>query len=168
LNGGLVDYLLGAEPAAGVFILGYNEHPMQRHYMNYYKMGEGPLYVFYTPYHLCHLEVPLTVARAVLFKDAAVTPLAGPVCDVVALAKRDLKAGETLDGIGGFTCYGVLENSEVSQKENLLPMGLTEGCYLKVDVPKDRAIAYDDIELPKSRLSDKLRSEQNKYFAARK
>ncbi len=165
LGGGLVDYVVGAEPAPGVFVLGYNEHPIQQRYMRYYKMGDGPLYVFYTPYHLCHLEVPLTVARAVLFDDATATPLAGPVCEVVTVAKRDLKAGEMLDGIGGFTCYGVLENSEIRQVENLLPMGLSEGCYLKRDIPKDQVITCADVTLPEGRLCDKLWAEQNAYFA---
>ena len=164
LNGGLVDYILGAEPGSGVFVLGHNEHPIRQDYMKYYKMGDGPFYVFYTPYHLPHLEVPLTVARAVLFHDAAVAPLAGPVCDVITIAKRDLKAGEILDGIGGFTCYGMIENSEVCQAENLLPMGLSEGCRLKQDIRKDQGIVYDDVELPKGRLCDKLRTEQNHYF----
>ncbi|MCG2720728.1 MAG: Gfo/Idh/MocA family oxidoreductase [Thermodesulfovibrionales bacterium] len=161
LDSGLVDYVLGAEPAPGVFILGYNEHPIQQQYMNYYKMGDGPLYVFYTPYHLCHFEVPLTVARAVLFKDAAIAPLAGSVCDVITIAKRDLKVGETIDGIGGFTCYGMLENSEICQVENLLPMGLSEDCRLKRDVQRDQAITYLDVDLPPGRLCDKLRAEQN-------
>lgn len=168
LNGGLVDYLVGAEPAPGVFILGYNEHPIQRQYMKYYKMGEGPLYVFYTPYHLCHFEVPLTVARAVLFQDAALAPIAGPVCDVITAAKRDLTAGEVLDGIGGFTCYGLLENSDICQAEQLLPMGLSEGCRLKRDVPRDQVITYADVELPAGRLCDKLRAEQIAYFARSK
>ena len=127
-------------------------------------MGDGPLYVFYTPYHLCHLEVPLTVARAVLFKDAAVTPIDRPIVDVVTLAKRDLKAGELLDGIGGFTCYGVAENIEVSQAENLLPMGLSDGCRMKRDVPRDHPLTYDDVELPPNRLCDQLRAEQTAYF----
>jgi len=166
LDGGLVDYLVGAEPAPGVFVLGYNEHPIQQRYMKYYKMGDGPLYVFYTPYHLCHLEVPLTVARAVLFQDAALTPLAGPVCDVIAAAKRDLRSGETLDGIGGFTCYGLLENSEVCQVENLLPMGLSQGCRLKTDIAKDQVITYADVALPEGRLCDKLRAEQAAYFTS--
>jgi predicted homoserine dehydrogenase-like protein len=165
LNGGLVDYIVGAEPASGVFVLGYNEHPLQQRYMKYYKMGDGPLYVFYTPYHLCHLEVPLTVARAVLFQDAAVAPIAGPVADVITAAKRDLKAGEVLDGIGGFTCYGLLENSEVCQAENLLPMGLSQGCRLRNDIPMDQVITYADVELPKGRLCDELWAEQTAYFA---
>jgi len=166
LDGGLVDYILGAEPGPGVFVLGYNEHPIKQYYMKYFKMGEGPLYVFYTPYHLPHLEMPLTVARAVLFRDAAVAPLGGPVCDVITVAKRDLQAGEELDGIGGFTCYGMIENSDVCQAQNLLPMGLAEGCRLKKAVPRDQAITYHDVEVPEGRLCDKLRAEQNAYFSS--
>jgi predicted homoserine dehydrogenase-like protein len=132
--------------------------------MSYFKMGDGPVYAFYVPYHLPHLEVPLTVARAVLFNDAAVAPIAGPVCDVIAVAKRDLEAGEALDGIGGFTCYGVVENYEVSHGENLLPMGLSEGCRLKRGIIRDQAITYDDIELRGERLCDRLRKEQEAYF----
>jgi predicted homoserine dehydrogenase-like protein len=166
LNGGFVDYILGAEPAPGVFVLGYNEDPIQQQYMNYYKMGDGPLYAFYTPYHICHFETPITVARAVLFKDAAATPIGNSVCDVITVAKRDLKAGEVLDGNGGFTCYGMLENSDVCRAESLLPMGLSEGCRLKSDVKRDLAITYLDVDLPPGRLCDKLRAEQDSYFSA--
>ncbi|MEW5961031.1 MAG: 3-hydroxyacyl-CoA dehydrogenase NAD-binding domain-containing protein [Chloroflexota bacterium] len=168
LEGGLVDYILGAEPGPGVFVLGYNEDPIKQQYAQYFKMGDGPLYVFYVPYHLPHLEVPLTAARAVIFNDAAVTPLGAPVCDVITLAKRDLKAGEFLDGIGGFTCYGMLENSDVCRTENLLPMGLSEGCRLKRDLPRDQAITYADVELPQGRLCDKLRAEQTAHFTSAK
>ncbi len=164
LNGGLVDYVLGAEPAPGVFILGFNDDPIEQQYLNYYKMGSGPLYVFYTPYHLCHFEVPITIARAALFSDAAVMPLGGPICDVITVAKCNLKTGKLLDGIGGFTCYGMLENTNVCQMENLLPMGLSEGCYLKRDIQKDQPITYHDVELPKGRLCDKIRAEQNQFF----
>jgi predicted homoserine dehydrogenase-like protein len=165
LSGGLVDYILGAEPGPGIFVLGYNEHPTKQQYLQYLKMGDGPLYVFYTPYHLCHLEVPLTVARAVLFQDAAVTPIGAPICDVITVAKRDLKAGEVLDGIGGFTCYGMIENAEACQAANLLPMGLSEGCRLKENIPQDQALTYIDVEVPEGRLCDKLRAEQNAYFS---
>jgi predicted homoserine dehydrogenase-like protein len=166
LDGGLVDYVVGAEPAPGVFVLGYNDHPIQQRYLKYYKMGDGPLYVFYTPYHLCHLEVPMTVARAVLFRDAALSPLGGPVCDVVTTAKRDLEAGEVLDGIGGFTSYGLLENSDICQGDDLLPMGLSQGCRLLQDISKDQVITYADVQLPEGRLCDKLWAEQNSYFAS--
>src|SRR6266851_4915793 len=102
LHGGLVDYILGAEPHTGAFVLGYSDHPTKREYMRYFKMGDGPLYAFYTPYHLPHLQVVPTVARAVLFGDPKVAPKGEPVCDVLTVAKRDLRAGEVLDGIGGF------------------------------------------------------------------
>ena len=130
LNGGIVDYILGAEPSPGVFVLGYNEAPIPRRYMTYHKMGDGPLYAFYTPYHLCNFEVPLTAARAVLFRDATIAPLGAPVCEVMTCAKRDLRAGEVLDGIGGFLTYGVLENRDVFEEGGYLPMGLAEGCRL--------------------------------------
>lgn len=163
--GGIVDYVVGAKPGPGVFVFGTHDDPKQRHYLNLYKLGEGPLYSFYTPYHLCHFEVPLSVARVVLFRDAVMAPIAAPVVDVITVAKIDLKAGETLDGIGFYMTYGQCENSEIVQAENLLPMGLAEGCRLKRDLPKDRALTYDDVELPPNRLSDKLRAEQNAYFA---
>lgn len=161
---GIVDYVLGAEPGPGVFVLGYNDHPIKRQYAHYFKMGDGPLYVFYVPYHLPHLEVPLTVARAVLFQDACCAPIGGPVCDVVTRAKTDLKAGQSLDGIGGFTCYGSIDNSEVCQSGDLLPMGLSEGCELVRDVPKDHSITYADVKLPPDRLADRLRAEQQRTF----
>ena len=166
LNGGLVDYVLGAEPGPGVFVLGYNDNPILRQYGQVFKMGDGPFYVFYVPYHLPHLETPITVARAVLFGDAAIAPQGPPVCDVITMTKRHLKAGEILDGIGGFHTYGTLENSEISKVENLLPMGLSEGCRLMKDIRKDQAIGYDDVELPKGRLCDKLRAEQYAHFLA--
>jgi predicted homoserine dehydrogenase-like protein len=164
LNGGLVDYVLGAEPGPGVFVIGHNDDPIKQQYANYFKMGDGPFYVFYVPYHLPHLEVPITVARAVLFRDAAVAPLGAPVCDVVAAAKHDLKRGQALDGIGGFDCYGMIENSDTTRNENFLPMGLAEGCRLKNDVPQDQVIRYQDVDLPAGRLCDKLREEQNALF----
>ncbi|MFQ5470893.1 MAG: NAD(P)H-dependent oxidoreductase [Gammaproteobacteria bacterium] len=160
LDGGLVDYLLGAEPAPGVFVIGYNEHPIQQQYLTYYKMGDGPLYVFYVPYHLCHFEVPHTIARAVLFNDATAAPRGGPVCEVITAAKRDLKTGEVLDGIGGFTCYGMLENADIAYSEQFLPMSFSKDCRLARDINRDEILTYADVLLPKGRLCDDLRSEQ--------
>jgi predicted homoserine dehydrogenase-like protein len=167
LSGGLVDFLLGAEPkTGGAFVVGYDDDPSRRKYMEYFKMGPGPFYVFYRPWHLPHLEAPLTVARAALFGDAAVTPRGTPRCDVVTMAKRDLSAGETLDGIGGFTSYGAIDNADASRREGLLPMGLSEGCHLTRDVPRDQAVTYEDVEVPQGRLADKLRAEQEAHFPA--
>lgn len=161
---GIVDYCVGAEPGPGVFVLGTHDNPKQQHYLNLYKLGEGPLYLFYTPYHLCHFEVPMTCARAVLFHDAAITPLGAPLVEVVTTAKIDLKAGETIDGIGGYMTYGQCETAEITSGQNLLPTGLAEGCVLKHDIRKDQVITYADVTLPKDRFCDKLRQEQNEYF----
>ncbi len=166
-NGGLVDFALGSEPhTGGAFVMGYNDHPVQREYLGYFKLGQGPLYMFYQPFHLPHLQLPLSVARAVLFKDATITPRGAPVCDAITVAKRDLKAGETLDGMGGFTCYGMAESYEISATRNLLPIVLSVGCRLKRDIPKDGEISYHDVVLPQGRLCDRLRAEQTEYFAA--
>ncbi|MBX0290439.1 Gfo/Idh/MocA family oxidoreductase [Hymenobacter sp. HSC-4F20] len=166
LNGGpgIVDYVVGAEPGPGVFVLGTIDDPVQQHYLKLYKLGPGPLYCFYTPYHLCHFETPTTVARAVLFQDAALAP-AGPMCvEVVTAAKVPLQAGQVLDGIGHYHTYGLAENADVTERENLLPIGVAEGCILRHDVPKDQVLTYDDVIVPEGRLIDQLRREQAAYF----
>jgi predicted homoserine dehydrogenase-like protein len=161
---GIVDYVVGAEPGPGVFVIGKLEDPIQKTYLNYYKLGEGPFYCLYTPYHLCHFEVPNTIARAVMLKDATIAPLGKPFVDVVTTAKKDLNAGEVLDGIGQYMTYGQCENSDLALKNNLLPIGIAEGCRLKRDIPKDQVLSYDDVELPRGRLCDRLRAEQSQYF----
>ncbi|CAN5829330.1 Gfo/Idh/MocA family oxidoreductase [soil metagenome] len=159
-----VDYVLGAEPGSGGFVVGYNDDPAKQAYMSYFKMGDGPLYVFYRPFHLTHLETPLSIARAALFGDATIAPQGAPIADVLTMSKRDLAAGDELDGIGGFTCYGVIDNAETIASENLLPMGLSDGCRLVRDVAADQPITYADVELPPDRLADRLRAEQTTHF----
>lgn len=161
---GIVDYVVGAEPGPGVFVLGTHDHPTQKHYLNLYKLGEGPLYCFYTPYHLCHFETPMTAARAVLFGDAAIAPLGPPRVDVVATAKRSLKKGETIDYMGGYLTYGQAENAEGCRKERLLPMGLAEDCVLQRDIEQDDVLTYDDVILPEGRLCNELRAQQDEFF----
>jgi predicted homoserine dehydrogenase-like protein len=146
--------------------MGYSDHPVLAQYMSYFKMGDGPLYMFYTPFHLPHLQLPHTVARAVLFRDATLAPRGAPVCDTVSVAKRDLKAGEILDGMGGFACYGLIDSAATCQREDFLPIPLSFGCRLKRGIAKDQPIRYADVELPAGRLCDKLRAEQVAYFAS--
>jgi predicted homoserine dehydrogenase-like protein len=163
--GGIVDYLVGAKPGPGVFVYATHDDPKQRHYLNLYKLGEGPLYSFYVPYHLCHFEAPLSAARAVLLGDPVLQPAGGPRVEVVASAKRDLKRGESVDGLGGYMTYGQAERAEVARRGELLPIGVAEGCRLKRDVPKDAVLTYGDVELPDGRLVDRLREEQARRFA---
>jgi predicted homoserine dehydrogenase-like protein len=132
--------------------------------LSLYKMGTGPLYCFYTPYHLCHFEVPNTIARAVLFGDAALAPLGGPCVEVITAAKTDLQAGAVIDGLGGYMTYGLAENAPVARAQNLLPIGLAEGCTLKSAIAKDAVLTFDDVDLPPGRLCDRLWQEQLEKF----
>jgi predicted homoserine dehydrogenase-like protein len=165
--GGAVDYVVGAKPGPGVYCLATHDDPKQRQYLNLYKLGEGPLYSFYTPYHLCHFEAPLSVARVILFGDPVMQPIAGLMVEVVTLAKTDLAAGTVLDGIGGYHTYGTAENADVAAREDLLPMGLSEGARLRRSVRRDQALTRADVELPAGRLADRLRAEQDARFGAR-
>ena len=164
--GGIVDYVVGPKPSPGVFIYAAHDNDkLQSHYLDYGKLGKGPLYSFYIPFHLTIFEVPLSAARVALFDDVIIAPLAGPVVDVVTIAKTDLKAGTELDGLGGYNTYGVCETAAQSASENLLPMGIAENCVLKRDISKDQPIGYNDVELPMHKASVQLRIEQDKHFA---
>jgi predicted homoserine dehydrogenase-like protein len=162
--GGIVDYVVGAQPAPGVYVIATHDDPLERHYLKLYKKGDGPLYSFYTPQHLCHFEVPTSVARVALLGDTVLAPAGGPVVEVVATAKRDLEAGETLDGIGGYMTYGQCENADVTRSERLLPMGVAEGSVLTGAVARDTVLTYDAVQLPADRLVDRLRVEQDERF----
>lgn len=161
--GGVVDYTVG--PAGvKIFILAEHSDPKQRHYLNLYKMGEGPLYPFWVPYHLVHFETPFAIARVVLFGDNVAPPLGGPVVEVCAVAKRDLKAGEVLDDYGMYMTYGEATAVEEMSSRRYLPEGLVEGCRLRRDIAMDSVITYDDVDLPEGRIADALRAEQYEHF----
>jgi predicted homoserine dehydrogenase-like protein len=161
LEGGLVDYALGAAPHTGAFVIVHEESALKKAQLAYYKLGDGPFYVFYTPYHLPHIQIASTIGRAVIHRDPTVAPIAGPVCEVVTVAKRDLKAGERLDGIGGFAAYGLIDNAAVARAVSALPIGLSEGCVLRRDISKDNVVSLDDVDAPHGRLVEGLWREQN-------
>jgi predicted homoserine dehydrogenase-like protein len=161
--GGVVDYVVGT-PLTKVYCLAEHTDPKQQHYLELYKLGKGPLYSFFIPYHLVHFEVPFAIARVVLFRDNVARPLAGPTVEVCAVAKRDLEAGETLDQYGMYTTYGeAVATAEMSEKR-YLPEGLAVGCTLRRDIAQDDVITYDDVDLPAGRLADRLRAEQLERF----
>lgn len=161
LTTGLIDYALGAAPHTGAFVIVHEESPLKKAQLSYYKMGDGPFYVFYTPFHLPHLQIASTIGRAVIHRDPTVAPLAGPVCEVVTIAKRDLKSGERLDGIGGFCTYGLIDNLVAAREATTLPIGLSEGCVLRRNISRDGIISLNDVESPGGRLAEKLWLEQN-------
>jgi len=161
--GGIVDYVVGT-PLTKVYLLAEHPDPKQQHYLSLYKMGEGPLYSFFIPYHLVHFEVPAAIARVALFRDSVAKPLGGPVVEVCAVAKRDLNAGEILDDYGMYMTYGEAVNADEMCSNRYLPEGLVEGCLLTRDVAKDSVITYCDVTLPPGRLADRLRAEQYRVF----
>ena len=160
LAGGIVDYSVGASPHTGGFVVVHETNPYKQTQLAYYKLGDGPFYVFYTPFHLPHIQLPSTIARAVLHRDPTVAPQGGPSCEVVTVAKRDLKAGEKLDGVGGFCAYGLIENRAAARDINALPIAMSEDCVMLRDVAKDQVVGFDDVILPPARLIDRLWQEQ--------
>jgi predicted homoserine dehydrogenase-like protein len=161
--GGIIDYVVGT-PLTKVYCLAEHPDPKQQHYLNLYKMGDGPLYSFFTPYHLVHFEVPNAIARVALFRESIAKPLGGPVVEVCAVAKRDLKAGEILDDYGMYMTYGEAVNVDEMSKGRYLPEGLVNGCKLLRGVSKDDVVRYADVALPPGRLADQLRAEQYRTF----
>jgi len=160
--GGIVDFVIGSKPSPGVFVYAAAKDPYSEKYLKYGKLGNGPLYSFYVPFHLLFFDIASSIARLIDFDDPVIVPLKGPVVDVITVAKTDLNPGDQLDGIGGFKSYGLCENHNIVVKENLLPMGLSEDCILKYAIKKDDPITWDDVIIPDGRLIDVLWNEQLK------
>jgi len=161
---GLVDYALGAAPHTGAFVIVHENNVLKQAQLAYYKLGKGPFYVFYTPFHLPHLQIASTLGRAVVHRDPTVVPIGGPVAEVLAVAKRDLKAGERLDGIGGYCTYGLIENAADARNIGALPIGLSEGCVLRQDVPKDEVILFAQVDAIEDPVICGLWREQNQRW----
>lgn len=148
----IADYILGAEPNGGVYVIGYCDHPYQQSMLAYYKMGNGPFYLFYRPYHLCHIEAIESIAAACLDRESLLAPRAGFRTNVFAYAKRPLTQGHKLDGLGGFDCYGLIENVAPEQADSGLPIALAENAILTRDIAKDRKIYFADVRLESDRF----------------
>jgi predicted homoserine dehydrogenase-like protein len=159
---GVVDFAIGVHP--GVFVVFTTDQPRLKHGLIQRDMGNGPNYLLFRPYHLCSIEVPLTAAQAVIYGESSGHPLRRPVSECIAVAKRDLKAGETLDGIGEYCYRGSIDGIEITRKENLLPLGLAKGCVLKQAVARDRAIRYDDLEKVPDTLLLQMRKLQDRLL----
>lgn len=143
----LVDYVFGTKPPGGVFVVGFTDHPHQIETLGWYppKLGPGPFYVFHRPYHLGHFEVMACIAEAYLDGWSLLQPIQGFMTNVYAYAKRDLKKGELLDGIGGYTCYGLIENNKNSKSQTGLPICLADDITIHHDIQKDQKIFLEDV-----------------------
>jgi len=159
----VVDYVMGIAP--GVFAVVNSDHPIVRETMEYVSMGEGPNYVLYRPYHLVCIETPLSAVRAFLYNEPTIAPAGAPVSETVAVAKRNLKAGEHLDGIGGYTVYGIIDTAENARNDNALPIGLINGkTVVKTNIKKGETITYDMVKLDEDSTVLQLRRLQDKFF----
>ncbi|MCL2562936.1 MAG: NAD(P)-dependent oxidoreductase [Oscillospiraceae bacterium] len=161
---GVVEYIDGVAP--GVFLIFTTDQPDIKHELSYLCMGEGPNFCLYRPYHLCSLETPLSVARACIEGEPTIVPRAGLVAETGTVAKIDLKAGDTLDGIGGFTIRGTFISAEEAKAKRVLPMGLVnKATKMRRDVKRGELITYDDVELDENSLMLRLRRQQDAMFA---
>jgi len=160
----VVDYVLGARPKGGVFAIGYTEDEYQQHTLSWFppEMGPGPFYLFYRPYHLGHFESMASIATAALDGRAVLKPEFGFRTNVYAYAKRDLRKGETLDGMGGYACYGKIENTVGNDVQPGIPICLAEDVTLLADVPKDQKILLKDVEVDREDYAFALHEEAMK------
>ena len=158
----IVDYAHGIAP--GVFVIVTTPLPQVHHEMQFLKMGPGPNYVLYRPYHLTSLETPISIAKAHIYNEATIAPKYNkPVAEVITRAKRDLKSGEKLDGIGEYTVLGSVDSYEKAKAENLVPIGLISNkAVAKRDIKKGEYITYDMVKLDEEAEIYKLRMEQEK------
>ncbi|MDR7481845.1 MAG: SAF domain-containing protein [Armatimonadota bacterium] len=146
---GVVDFALG-DVAPGVFVVGRAEDAALARDLSYLRMGAGPYYLLYRPYHLASLEAPLAVARAVLFGDVTLAAAGAPVAECAAAAKRDLRPGDVLDGIGGTTVYGVTLAADEARAHDAVPVGVTAGARVRRAVARDALLTASDVDLEES------------------
>lgn len=158
-----IEYVDGLAP--GVFLIVSSDKPDILHQLTYLKLGKGPNYLLLRPFHLGSIETPISIALAVLDGIATIAPTHGMVSQTITFAKKDLKAGQMLDGIGGYTIYGKIERTEICKKENALPISLVnEKTKLMVDVKKDELITWDMVEMDENSPVLKLYKEQEKIL----
>lgn len=163
---GVVDFTIGKGVAPGVFVVAEMEHPRLRERMSDLKLGPGPYYTFFRPYHLTSLEVPLTCARAVLHGKADMVPLSRPVAEVCAVAKRDLKPGERLDAIGEYTYRAFIMTAQEARAKRAIPCGLIEGGQATAAIARGELITYDNAAPEAGSRLVELRSRQDAMVAA--
>ncbi|MDR1600228.1 MAG: NAD(P)-dependent oxidoreductase [Oscillospiraceae bacterium] len=160
---GVVDYAIG-DVHPGVFVIVTTDNQRVIDGLVQRDMGNGPNYLLYRPYHLCSIETPLTAAQAVLYGESTAHPMRGLTAECVTVAKRDLHAGETLDGIGEYCYRASIDLHSAAKAGNMLPVGLAKGAKLLADAPKDSVITYDMVQLPDASALLNLRRLQDLLF----
>ena len=162
LDGGrYVDYVLGPR---GVFAIVHSEDPRVQSDFRYVKMGDGPYYLFHEQRVLIHYQAPGSIALAARHHQATVAPMGAPCAETVAFAKRDLEAGQHIDGIGGFDTYGLIVRADEASRQRLVPIGISQYARLVRPVRQDEPITYDAVALEGDNLALELRRKQDARF----
>ncbi|MFC2145364.1 NAD(P)H-dependent oxidoreductase [Actinomycetota bacterium] len=159
-NNGVVEFVIG-DLAPGVFLIYTTKNKILAEELKYLLMGSGPNYLLYRPYHLTSMETPISIARAYFYNEPTMVSAGGLVSEVVTIAKKDLKAGDRIDRIGGYTVYGLIDEYDIAEEQGLLPIGLSEGAVLKRDIKKSMPVKYDDVDLESGSLVHTLRKIQD-------
>jgi predicted homoserine dehydrogenase-like protein len=158
-----VDFVQGPSMSGGVFVTVRVQDERIRDDLQYLKVGKGKYFTFFRPYHLWFIEAPISVARAYLHRHVTLVPLDRPVADVMTVAKRALKPGETLDAFGGYTFHGVMDRAEEARAPNALPVGLAPGAEVARPVEKGEIVSWDDVKLDEGSTVVKLRRQQDTF-----
>ncbi len=161
---GRVDYTIGKGVAPGVFVVAEMDHPRIRERMEDLKMGKGPYFTFFRPYHLTSLEVPLTCARVVLYGRADMVPMARPVAEVCAVAKRDLAVGDVLDQIGEYCYRAWIMTAPAARDAGAIPCGLLAGARVTAPIAKGDLITRANTAVPDGSFIATLRARQDKML----
>ncbi len=160
---GVVDFAIG-DVAPGVFLIYTTDNVILKKQLKYLLYGDGPNYLLYRPYHLASMEVPVSIISAYFYKAGTIAPMNSLLSEVITVAKKDLEIGDKIDGIGGFTIYGLIELYKVASIQNLVPIALCEGAKLKRIVKKGTPITYDDFILKNLNIIHYLNENPFEYF----
>jgi predicted homoserine dehydrogenase-like protein len=161
---GRVDYTIGKGVAPGVFVVAEMDHPRVRERMEDLKMGKGPYFTFFRPYHLTSLEVPLTCARVALYGKADMVPMPVPVAEVCAVAKKDMAVGESLDQIGEYCYRAWIMTAPEARSAGAIPCGLLAGSKVTAPIRKGDLITRANAAVPADSKIALLRARQDKML----
>lgn len=156
---GVVDYSTGAI-APGVFAIVRSYDTRIRKEMKFITLADGPYYLHFRPYHLCDLETPQSIAEAVLLGEVTVTASAMN-SEVVCIAKRNIRPGEKLSGIGGTDWYGKIMTYAEARTQKAVPIGIGANAVARSPIKKGSIITENDVTLDDSTFVYKLRRLQD-------
>lgn len=160
----VLEVIRGAEPSGAVFAVVRTNNRDISDSFKYYKLGDGPSYLFYTPYHLPGIEMIFGIIESLILNKASIEPIGRPICDVVSIAKRDLSVGDILDDIGGFDYFGMVDIAENADEVNALPLGLASSAKVVKSISKGELITYSHVVVNNHPVCEELRLEYKKML----